>query len=305
MHNTLWGGLEAGGTKFVCMVASGPDAIKAETRIPTTTPEETIGRAAAFFREQSAETPLAAIGVASFGPVDLNPGSPTYGHITTTPKPGWANADILGRLRDALDLPAAFETDVNAAAYGEYRWGAAQGLDAMVYLTIGTGIGAGIIYHGSPVHGLVHPEIGHMLIPHDERYDPFPGSCPYHGDCFEGLASGPALAKRWGQPGETLADDHPAWELEAHHIGQAVTNIILAYSPRRIVLGGGVMQRTQLLPLIREKVQRALNGYVQSPQITGQIKEYIVSPLLGNRAGVLGAVALAMDFSKRRNRGRS
>lgn len=294
----LYGGIEAGGTKFICMVGNGPEGIKAEIRFPTTTPEETIGRATAFLKENSRETPLAAIGVASFGPVDLDLESPAYGYITTTPKPGWANTNIVGMLRKSLNLPVAFDTDVNAAAYGEYCWGAARDLDPVVYVTIGTGIGGGIINSGRPLHGLVHPEIGHMLIPHDRDIDPFPGVCPYHGDCFEGLASGPAIKKRWGQPGESIPDEHPAWELEAHHIALALMNVILSYSPRRIVLGGGVMQHNGLFPLIREKVQQVLNGYVRAPQVTQQIKEYIVPPMLGSRAGVLGAIALAMNFSQ-------
>ena len=297
MEKTLWGGIEAGGTKFICMVGDGPEGIKAETRFPTTTPEETIGSATAFFRDNSQETPLAAIGVASFGPVDLNLESPAYGYITTTPKPGWANTNIVGMLRKSLNLPVAFDTDVNAAAYGEYCWGAARDLDPVVYVTIGTGIGGGIINSGHPLHGMVHPEIGHMLIPHDREIDPFPGVCPYHGDCFEGLASGPAIKKRWGQPGESIPDDHPAWELEAHHIALALMNVILSYSPHRIVLGGGVMQHNGLFPLVWEKVQQVLNGYVRSPQVTQQIEEYIVPPMLGKRAGVLGAIALAMNLS--------
>jgi fructokinase len=280
------------------MVGNGPEGIKAETRFPTTNPEETIGRATAFFRENSREIPLAAIGVASFGPVDLDLESSTYGYITTTPKPGWANSNIVGTLRKSLNLPVAFDTDVNAAAYGEYCWGAARDLDPVVYVTIGTGIGGGIINSGRPLHGLVHPEIGHMLIPHDREIDPFPGVCPYHGDCFEGLASGPAIKKRWGQSGESIPEDHPAWELEAHHIALALMNVILSYSPRRIVLGGGVMQHNGLFPLVWEKVQQVLKGYVRAPQVTQQIEEYIVPPMLGNRAGVLGAIALAMNFSQ-------
>jgi fructokinase len=291
----LYGGLEAGGTKFVCMVGSGPGDIRAEVRFPTTCPEETVGRAIDFFKNQSIKTSLSAIGVGSFGPVDLDVTSPTYGHITTTPKPGWAYTDIVGMLGNALGLPVAFDTDVNAAAFGEYCWGAAQNLDPSIYLTIGTGIGGGIIYDGRPVHGLVHPEIGHMLIPHDVSLDPFSGVCPYHGACFEGLASGPAIQKRWGQAGETLPDHHPAWELEAQHIAQALMNLILCYSPRRIVLGGGVMDHSGLFPMVRRKVQQHLNEYIQSRQIIQSIEQYIVAPALGRRAGALGAVALAMD----------
>jgi fructokinase len=198
-------------------------------------------------------------------------------------------------LQAELDLPVVFDTDVNAAAFGEYRWGAAQGLDPIIYLTIGTGIGGGVICNGRPLHGLVHPELGHMLIPHNWELDPFPGGCPFHGDCFEGLASGPALKLRWGQPAETLAGGHPAWPIEAHHIALALSNLILCYSPRRIIMGGGVMQHEALYPLVCRKVQQLLNGYVQSPQITEHIDQYIVPPGLGNRAGVLGAIGLAID----------
>lgn len=289
------GGIEAGGTKFVCLVGRGPQDIQAEARFPTTTPQETLGRAVDFFKSQTVEAQIGALGVGSFGPVDLDPTSPTFGHITTTPKPGWAYTDIVGPLQAALDIPVVFDTDVNAAAFGEFHWGAAQGLDPSIYLTIGTGIGGGIICGEHPIHGLVHPEIGHMLIPHNLELDPFPGVCPYHSDCFEGLASGPAIKQRWGQAGELLPADHPAWELEAHIIALALVNLILCYSPRKVVLGGGVMQQKGLFPLIRRKVQQNLNQYVHSGQITERIDQYIVPPALGNRAGVLGAVALAMD----------
>ena len=261
----LYGGIEAGGTKFVCMVARSPGEIRAETRFPTTTPEETIGRAIAFFREQSSDTPLRAVGVGSFGPVDLDPLSPTYGYITSTPKPGWAQTDFAGRLQAALQVPVRMDTDVNAAALGEYACGAARGVDPFIYFTIGTGIGAGGIVNGAPMHGLLHPEAGHIHIPHDRAADPFPGVCPYHGDCFEGLASGSALRERWGQPAETLPADHPAWDLEARYIALALVNLICSLSPRRIILGGGVMQRQELFPLVRQKVRQLLNGYILHP----------------------------------------
>jgi fructokinase len=294
----LYGGIEAGGTKFVCMVGGGPADIRAEARFPTTTPAETVGRAAAFFRQQAQAAPITAIGVGSFGPVDLDKGSPTFGFITTTPKPGWANTNIVGMLQAELDLPVAFDTDVNAAAFGEHLWGAAQGLDPIIYLTIGTGIGGGVMCNGKPLHGLVHPELGHMLIPHDREMDPFPGGCPFHGDCFEGLASGPALKLRWGQLAETLASDHPAWPIEAHHIALALSNMVLCYSPGRIIIGGGVMQHEALYPMVRQKVQQFLNGYVRSPQITEHIDQYIVPPGLGARAGVLGAIGLAIGSTE-------
>jgi len=291
--NALFGGIEAGGTKIICAVGTGPEDIRAEIRFPTTQPVEAIATAIRFFKEQEAKFgKLTAVGIASFGPVDLNPHSPYFGYITSTPKPGWANTDIVGEFQRALDVPIGFDTDVNGAALGEWRWGAAQGLDTFIYLTIGTGIGGGAMVNGKLLHGLLHPEMGHILIPHDRQMDPFPGNCPYHEDCFEGLATGPSVEKRWGQRGETLPVDHPAWELEAHYIALALVNFILAVSPKRIILGGGVMQQQQIFPHIRTNVQKSLNDYVRASQILEQIDEYIVPPALGGRAGVLGAIAL-------------
>jgi fructokinase len=291
----LWGGIEAGGTKFVCAVGAGPDDLRAEVRFPTTTPEASVGRAIEFFQQQHEKEPLAAVGIASFGPVDPNPDSPTFGYITTTPKPGWAHTDFAGTIRRALGVPVGFDTDVNVAALGERRWGAAQGLDTFVYLTIGTGIGGGGMVNGKLIHGLVHPEMGHIRIPHDRDRDPYAGACPYHGDCLEGLATGLALEARWGQRGETLPADHPAWELEAGYLALGLVGIICILSPERIIMGGGVMEQRQLFPLVRGRVRELLNGYLQVPAILDQIDEYIVPPGLGNRAGVLGAIALAQQ----------
>ena len=292
---TLYGGIEAGGTKFVCAVASSPDDIRAEARLPTTTVEETLGAVITFFRQQEQQGPIAAVGIGSFGPVDLNPSSPTYGFITSTPKPGWSYADIVGPIRGALNLPVGFDTDVNAAALGEYRWGAAQGLTDFVYLTIGTGIGGGAMVNGCLIHGMVHTEMGHVLIPHDRQADPFPGICPYHSDCLEGLANGPALAARWGQPAETLPEDHPAWALEAQYLALGLVNYICTLSPKRIVLGGGVMEQPRLFPLVRAKVKDLLHGYIRAPEIINEIEGYIVPPGLGKKAGVMGALALAIQ----------
>jgi fructokinase len=290
----LFGGIEAGGTKFVCAVGSGPDDVQQEIRYSTTTPAESIGKAIAFFRDVRAQgATLRAIGIAAFGPLDPNPASPTFGYITTTPKPGWAHSDFVGPIRAALDVPVGFDTDVNGAALGEGRWGAAQGLDTFAYLTIGTGIGGGAMVEGRLLHGLMHTEMGHIRIPHDRADDPFAGICPYHGDCFEGLACGPAIEARWGQRAETLPPDHPAWTLEAHYIALALVNFVLSLCPQRIILGGGVMEQTHLFPFIRREVQALLNGYVQAPAILRDIDAYIVPPGLGNRAGVLGAIALA------------
>ncbi len=291
----LFGGIEGGGTKFVCAVGTGPDDIREEIRYPTTTPEESIGRALDFFRSFEG---LSAVGIACFGPLDPNPRSPTWGYVTTTPKPGWAHTEFAGLVQRVLKVPVGFDTDVNAAALAEHRWGAAQGLDSCLYLTVGTGIGGGALVEGHLIHGLMHPEMGHVRIPHDFQADPFPGLCPYHGDCLEGLACGPAIKARWGQPAETLPPDHPAWALEAHYLALGLVAYIVTLSPQRIMLGGGVMAQTHLFPLIRQEVQTLLNGYIQSPALLGQIQDYIVPPALGNRAGVLGAIALAQEAAR-------
>lgn len=291
----LLGAIEAGGTKFVCAIGTGPDNVRAETRFPTTDPAATLAQAVEFFRSARRETPICALGIGSFGPIDLDPRSPSYGRITTTPKAGWANVDIVGAVQRALDVLVGFDTDVNAAALGEVRWGAGQGLANLLYLTIGTGIGGGVVANGRVLHGLVHPDMGHIRIPHDWTSDPFPGVCPYHGDCLEGLASGPAMEARWGARAETLADDHPAWALESKYLGFAIANYILTLSPQRILMGGGAMQRAPLFPQVRQNVETILNGYVNAPQVRADETDYIVPPHLGARAGVLGALALAYD----------
>ena len=290
---TAFGGIEAGGTKFVCAVGTGPDDIRAEIRLPTEAPDTTMGRVIDFFRAQQEQHDIAAIGVASFGPVDPDPDSETFGHITNTPKPGWANTPVAPTLRDAFDVPVGFDTDVNVAALGEHRWGAAQSVDTFVYLTIGTGIGGGGMVDGNLLHGLIHPEMGHIALPHDWERDPFAGTCPFHGDCWEGLANGPALEERWGQPGESLPPGHEAWSLEAHYIALGVTSIMMILSPQMVVLGGGVMEQAHLFPLIHQEVKSQLNGYIQSPTILDRPDTYIVPPALGGRSGVLGAIALA------------
>ncbi len=288
----LYGGIEAGGTKFVCAIGTGPGDLR-EERFPTTTPQETIGRAIEFFRRQP--EPPVAVGIAAFGPVDPDPASPTYGYITTTPKRGWANTDFAGMVGRTLGVPVGFDTDVNGAALGEHRWGAAQGLDTFIYLTVGTGIGGGGMVNGRLLHGLMHPEMGHVRIPHDPERDAFEGCCPYHGDCLEGLAAGPAVRQRWGRPGPALPANHEAWALEAHYLALGLVNYICTLSPQRVIIGGGMMEQPRLLPLVRREVQRLLNGYLQVPQLREGIEEYIVLPALGNQAGVLGAIALAQD----------
>jgi fructokinase len=293
----MYGGIEAGGTKFVCLVASDPDHILAEARFPTTTPEETLQKSIDFFRTQTRQLgyPLTSLGIGAFGPLDLNSLSPTYGYITSTPKSGWRNTPLLPTLSEALAVPVALDTDVNAAALAEAAWGAAQGLENFLYFTIGTGVGGGAIIDGKPMHGLVHPEMGHILLP---QKDSFEGVCPYHRGCFEGLASGPAMLKRWGQPAETLPPDHPAWTIEAETIAQAMHSMICSFSPQRIILGGGVMQQSQLFPLIRRQTLKLLNGYVHHPVILEHIDSFIVPPALGSKAGGLGALALAMQIAE-------
>jgi fructokinase len=280
-----YGGVEAGGTKWVCGIGTGPDDLHALETFPTTTPAETLARAAAFFDQNGG---VSAIGVGSFGPIDLR-----AGRITTTPKPGWAETDVVSVLQGALGVPVAFDTDVNAAALGEGRWGAAMGLDTFCYFTVGTGIGGGVMAGGRLVHGLIHPEVGHMLIPHDRGRDPFAGSCPFHGDCFEGLAAGSAIERRWGKPGEQLGGRSEVWELEAEYLALGVVNVICIVSPQRVILGGGVMKQPSLLPLVRARVRELLAGYIVAPELADGLDEYIVGPALGDRAGVLGAIELA------------
>lgn len=292
---SIWGGIEVGGTKLVCAVGTGPDELRAEARFPTTTSAQNLSQAIAFFRHQQKVEPLTAIGIGCFGPLDLQPASPTFGYVTTSTKPGWAYTDLVGTIRQALGVPVGLETDVNVAALGEHRWGAAQDVDTFVYLTVGTGVGGGGMVNGQLMHGLIHPEMGHIRVPHDRQADPYEGCCPYHADCWQGLAAGPALAERWGQPTETLPVDHPAWQLEAHYLALGLVNLICILSPQRVIIGGGVMAQTPLFPLIRQDVKRLLNGYLNVPLIVAENETYIVPPRLGDRAGVLGAIALAQQ----------
>ena len=277
----LFGGIEAGGSKFVCAVGTGPGDIET-FEFPTTQPAETIARAIDFFRKYA---PLDAIGIASFGPIDPNPGSPTFGYITSTPKAAWRNCDFAGAVRRALGWPVEFDTDVNAAAMAERRWGAARGVDNFIYVTVGTGIGGGAVVDGRLIHGRLHPEMGHVRVPHDWSRDPFPGNCPYHADCLEGLAAGPAIEARWGRPGALLPDSHEAWDLEADYLALGIANWTCTLAPERVILGGGVMERPGLLPKIAVRLPRLLNGYMHTPTL--------LPPKLGSQAGVLGAIALA------------
>jgi fructokinase len=263
--------------------------VRATETVPTTTPPETIDRVVAFFRREGR---VDAIGIGSFGPVDPKPASPTWGQITTTPKPGWAHTGLGKEIRQRLSVPVVFDTDVNAAALGEHVWGAAQGLDTFCYVTVGTGIGGGGMAGGKLLHGLVHPEFGHLPIPHDPEADPFPGACPYHGDCWEGLASGRAIEARWGRPPEEL-DDAAVWELEARYLALGLVCVICVLSPERIVVGGGVMRRPGLLELVHREVSGLMNGYLETSSLEEGIADYITLPHLGGRSGILGAIALA------------
>ena len=287
---TAYGGIEAGGSKWECAIGTSPDDVRAAETIRTTAPKETLDRAIAFFER---EGPVDAIGIGSFGPIDQKLSSPTWGHITTTPKPGWAHTDVGQEIRRRLSVPVAFDTDVNAAALGEHRWGSGQGLDTFCYITVGTGIGGGGLAGGNLLHGLLHPEFGHMRIPHDFERDPFEGVCPYHGDCWEGLASGRAIEARWGKPAEELDDEPAVWELEAHYLALGLVSVMCVLSPERIVVGGGVVRRDALLPLVQREVLSLMNGYLDSTVVRDRISDYITRPALGARAGVLGAIALA------------
>lgn len=290
----LYGGIEGGGTKFVCAVGTGPNDIRASANFPTTTPQKTMALAVEFFKQQEVvHGKLSSIGFGCFGPLDPNPDSKTYGYILPTPKPGWTNANVVGMVQSSFDIPIAFDTDVNAAALGEWQWGQGQGLSTFIYLTIGTGVGGGAYVEGKLLHGLLHPEMGHIPLPHDTSIDSFKGACPFHGDCFEGLASGVAIEKRWGQSGGTLPPEHDAWKLEAEYIARALAAYSYVISPERIIIGGGVGQLPHLLPKIQQRTQKLINGYIKSPAILENIETYITNPGLGNHSGVLGAFALA------------
>jgi fructokinase len=287
-------GIEAGGTKVVCGVGTGPDDLVDVTTFPTTTPAQTLGRVCDFVHAHADD--LWAIGVASFGPLDLDRSSDTYGYITSTPKPGWTYTDIVGPLRATADVPIGFDTDVNGAALGEHRWGAAADVDSCVYITVGTGIGGGGLVDGRLLHGLLHPEMGHLSV-RRALHDDFRGSCAYHGDCLEGMASGPAIAKRWGTPAQDLDDPllTRAVRLEAAYLAQLAAAITYLLSPERLIFGGGVMHLDGLLEALRERTVELLNGYIDVGEITDHTDRYIVRPGLGNHAGLLGAIALAAD----------
>lgn len=286
-----FGAIEAGGTKFVCGIGNEHGEISQRTVIPTTTPSETIQRVAAFFQGAS----LAGIGIGSFGPIDVNKHSITYGNILNTPKPYWRNFSFVSEIRKYWDVPIGFDTDVNAAALAENRWGASSGLDSCLYITVGTGIGAGFVLDGSVLNGISHPEMGHIFV-RKAAQDQFQGVCPFHQDCLEGLASGSAISARWGEQGRDLVDESKVWELEAYYLSEALVNYLLILSPHKIVMGGGVMKQQQLFPLIRQNVSEKLNGYLDFDELNDdQIDQYIVPPKLGDDAGLKGALVLALN----------
>lgn len=282
----MYGAIEAGGTKFVCAISDENFEIKERVSIPTTTPEETLSHVFEFFDQFK----LDSIGIGSFGPIDVNKKSATYGYVTTTPKVAWTNFDFLGAVKKRYEIPVGWTTDVNAAALGELKKGAAIGLDSCVYLTVGTGIGGGAVVNGKLLAGYGHPEMGHMLVRlhPDESYG---GFCPYHGNCLEGIAAGPAIEGRYGVKGHELADKIEVWQMEAYYLAQALMNYTLILSPERIVLGGGVMKQTQLFQLVRQEFEKLMNGYVQLPPL----EEYIVPPALGDNAGITGCLLLAAE----------
>jgi fructokinase len=287
----LIGGIEAGGTKFVCGIGNEFGEILDQVTIPTTTPEETMLQVISYFEGKS----IQAMGIGSFGPIDIDRTSQTFGHITETPKTAWRHYDIVGEMKKHFDIPIGFHTDVTAAALAEATWGAAKGLDSCLYITVGTGIGVGGISNGKTVQGLTHPEMGHILVRRHPE-DQFEGFCPYHSDCLEGMAAGPAIEKRWNKKGQDLFNQLEVWELEAYYLAQGLMTYILTLSPKKIVCGGGVMKQKHLLPLVRRKVLEILNGYVPVSELTEtEIEDYIVLPGLGDKSGLMGAVKLGLE----------
>jgi len=285
------GALEAGGTKMVCAIGDEHGNVFERESFPTLMPEETMPKIIAYFKERNIE----ALGISSFGPLNLDENSPEYGNITTTPKPGWKDFPLRKTLLEALNVPVGIDTDVNGAALSEALIGAGKGSDSLVYYTIGTGVGGGAIVEGKLLHGLVHPEMGHMLLRPAEN-DPTPkGFCPYHDGCLEGMANGPAIEKRWGVSAKELPEDHVAWDIEAEYLAQMCVNTIVMFSPKKIVLGGGVMHQLHLFPRIHKRTLELLNGYVAHPDILEHIEDYIVPPGLGDNAGAVGSLLLAVQ----------
>ena len=279
--------IEAGGTKFICGLGKENGEVIERISIPTTTPDETMRKVIEYFSDKEFDV----MGVGSFGLIDPVKGSETYGYITKTPKPYWSDFNMIGELKKHFDVPMEFDTDVNGAALAEAWWGAGEGLKNVMYITVGTGIGAGAVVNGRMVQGLTHPEMGHIFIKR-HKDDKFEGRCPFHKDCLEGMAAGPAIEARWNKKGIELADRTEVWEMEAYYLAQALVNYILILSPQKIIMGGGVMKQKQMFPFIRKYVQEFLNGYVQKDAILKDIDNYIVYPGLGDEAGFVGSIAL-------------
>lgn len=289
----LYGALEAGGTKMVCAVGDENGNILKRVSIPTRTPEETLPEMIGWFRDQG----ICALGIGCFGPIDLDKTSKTYGYITSTPKLQWRNCDIVGAFRQGLGVPVGFDTDVNASALGEATWGIAKDVENSIYITVGTGIGVGVIAGGKPYHGLMHPEGGHIFLARHPDDPMERGVCPYHPNCLEGYASGPSLEARWGKPGRELADRQEVWEMEAYYLGQAICNYICILSPERIILGGGVLHQEGLIPLIRQEVEKQMGGYIRNKAME-DLERYIVPMSLQDNQGVMGCVQLAIRAEK-------
>ncbi|WP_343046815.1 ROK family protein [Sphingomonas chungangi] len=290
----LVAGIELGGTKCVCVLASGPDGVVDEARIPTTRPDETLPAIEAVLDGWARDHGFAALGIGSFGPIDVDRASPSYGAIITTPKPGWSNVDVAQRLERRFGVPTAFDTDVAGAALAEGRWGGAQGLDSFCYITVGTGVGVGVISSGQPSRGLGHVEAGHLRVGRVAG-DDWPGACVYHGDCVEGLASGFAVEKRTGRRGEMIGADDPVWSLVAHALAGLCHNLVLTALPQRILIGGSVANhQPQVMGMIRKRLVESLAGYAQGGRIAGEIEAYVASPALGDQAGPLGSIALGL-----------
>jgi fructokinase len=289
----LLAAIEAGGTKFVCAAGYGSDEILQSAKIPTTTPRETFAQVASFFSKVASQHgDIAAMGVASFGPIDINPNSATYGAILNTPKPHWTGANFVKELA-LLKAPVMIDTDVSGAGIGEARAGAGKGLRTIAYVTVGTGIGAGVIKDGVPQSGFGHYELGHIRAPRDKNADPYPGRCPFHGDCLEGVASGPAIIERWGASLSDLPAGHEAIHLEAEYLSHLALTLILGHMPERIIFGGGVMKAPGLLEELQRKTKVLIGDYVQGAPLKGDLSDYIVAPALGDLAGVIGAMVLA------------
>lgn len=285
-----YGSLEAGGTKMVCAIGDEQGHILERVSIPTLAPENTMPAILDFFRNKN----ISALGIGCFGPVDLDKKSPTYGHITTTPKLAWKNYDIVGVCEKELGVPVGFDTDVNGSALGEATWGCTKDLDNSIYITVGTGIGVGVIIDKKPYHGMIHPEGGHIFLARHPQDPMERGVCPYHELCLEGLASGPSIQARWGKPGVELADRKEVWELEAYYLAQAICSYIMILSPEKIIVGGGVAHQEQMMPLIRAEVLRQMGGYITAKGMQ-DLDNYIVLPSLNDDQGILGALKLAMD----------